>query len=166
MPFLIRYSTDAAPGSTYTILELSPGPTEVDYPEAREYNIRTTQDHNIVIQRPIKDSRVRKWLWKNYRSNIIGYNSLWTALVALESRQRDIDGKNPVIQIWENETGEGGFDETTDQLAPDLSGYTNIEWVQVKFLQVTRKSRSGGGPVKYDESVVEFVIADASWENF
>lgn len=167
MPFLVRYSTDATPGSTYTVMELQPGPTEVEYPEFREYKVRHTQDHAVVIQRPIKDSRERKWLWKRYREAAPNYEAQWTTLRTLDARQRSIDGKNPVIQIWENETlGEGGFSETTDDQAPDLGGYTNIEWVEVKFLQVSRKSQKGGGIVVFDDSVVTFVVTDPAWENF
>lgn len=166
MAFLIRYSTDAAPGSVYTVLELSPGPTTVDYPVFREYNARTTQDHAVIIQRGLKDDRSRSWVWSNYRPTIPGYESQWTTLLTLEARQRQIDGFNPVIQIWENESGIGGLGETTDDLAPDLVAYTNIEWVEVKLVQADRRVRSRGGPVVYDTSTLEFKITDSSWEHF
>lgn len=168
MPFLIRYSTDASPGTTYTVLSLTPTPTEVEYPPKREYNTLTTQDHAVVIQRPIKDDRVRRWTWKNYPPTLNSYASLWTTLKTLEARARVLGSpsKNPIIQIWENVTDEGGFGDTTNGAAPDLSGYTNIKWTQVKFLQVHRVTRKGTGYVRYDDSYIEFVIADAAWESF
>lgn len=167
MPFLIRYSTDAAPGSSYTVLELSPGPTEVEYPDYREMTLKHTQDHAVVIQRPIKDSRERKWVWKRYRPQAANYEAQWATLRTLEARQRDLDGKNPVVQIWEDETiGEGGFSDTTDDLTPDLVTYTNIAWTEVKFTQVHRKSQKGGGLIIYDDSWIDFVITDPAWENF
>ena len=168
MAFLIRYSTDVSPGSTYTVMVLNPGPTEVEYPPTREFNKRVTQDHAVVIQRPIKDSRERKWIWKGYRPTMAVYENQWQALLTLEARARQLDTptKNPIIQIWEDESDEGGFGETTNGAAPDLVGYTNIQWTQVKFLQVHRTTRKGGGPVIYDDSFIEFVIADPAWESF
>lgn len=180
MPFLIRYSTNTG-HSTFAVEQLSPNPTEVDYPPTREYNARITQDHAVVIQRPIKDSRTRRWIWRNYRSNIATYETQWTNLKSMEARARALSDpepvapfttyadsltKNPLIQIWENITDEGGFGETTDDLAPDLVSYTNIQWTQVKFLQVHRTTRKGTGYVVYDESFIEFVIADPAWESF
>lgn len=167
MAFLIRYSTDDAPGSVYTVLDLSPGPTDVDYPDFREYNARSTQDQAVVIQRALKDARPRSWIWLNYRPTIPGYESQWQTFLTLEARTRSQNNKNPVIQIWENETGNaGGFGETTDGLDPDLVGYTNIQWTEVKFLQVSRRVRQGGGVVAYSESFIQFQITDPAWENF
>ncbi len=182
MPFLLRYRTDTASAIWSAVQTLSPNPTEVEYPDTREYASRVTQDHAVVIQRPLTDSRVRQWTWKNYRSDIPGgYETQWSNLKAMEARARALSDPEPIapftvyvdslvkeasIQIWENVTDEGGFGETTDDLAPDLSGFTNIEWVRVKLLQVHRKTRSGGGVATYDDSTVEFVIADPAWENF
>ena len=180
MPFLLRYSKDTA-HTSFVVEVLSPNPTEVEYPQTREYNARITQDHAVVIQRPIKDSRTRRWVWRNYRPNIASYETQWSNLKAMEARARalsdpepiapftvydDSSAKNPLIQVWENITDEGGFGETTDDLAPDLVSYTNIEWVQVKFLQVHRTTRKSTGYVIYDESAVDFVIADPAWESF
>jgi hypothetical protein len=166
MPFLVRYSTDF-PETTWQIDILIPGPTEVEYPDTREHNIQKTEDGAVVIQRPLRDSRMRSWSWVGYRPTVPNYENLFASLKSLEARQRQIDGLNPVIQIWENESvGEGGFDQTIDDLDPDLIGYTNIEWVQVKFTQVHRKSQKGGGLVKYDNTFVEFYVEEPSWENF
>lgn len=167
MAFLIRYSTDAAPGSVYTVLSLSPCPTTVTYPDYRLYNTRVTQDHAVIIQRPLKDDRARSWVWSNYRPTTPGFEVQWNTLLTLEARQRAQDGFNPIIQIWEDESANAGqFGNTTDDLAPDLIGYTNIEWTEVKILQATRRVRDGGGPVTFSESILEFLITDASWENF
>lgn len=164
MPFKIRYNTttDVTPPLTYqapsyTEITLNPNPTEVQYPETREYNARTTQDHAVVIQRPIIDNRERTWTWKNFRRTITGYESQWATLVSLEARQRALDDVDPIIEIWENETEEGGFG----------GGSLGSEvWTKVKFIQVHRKSRGGGGPTVYDDSTVTFIIADPAWENF
>lgn len=167
MPFALRYSTDAAPGSTFVILTLSPNPTEVEYPDTREFNARITQDSAVIIQRPLNDSRTRKWSWKNYRRSISAYESQWQILLTLEARQRDLDGKAPIVELWENVTEEGGLGELTDANPPDLTEpSTNIVWTKVKLLQVHRRARSGGGVVTYDDSTIEFIIADPTWENF
>lgn len=165
MAFLIRYATDAVPN--YTVMHLSPGPTTVQYPDFRNFNVRVTQDHAVVVQRALKDDRERSWVWSDYRPSILGFEQQWDVLITLEARRRMQDGLNPVIQIWEDESvNAGGFGETTDGLAPDLSGYTNIDWTEVKILQATRRVRAGGGAVVYSESLLEFRITDPTWEKF
>jgi len=163
MPFLIR---DEPTPSTFVVDELAPGPTEVDYPDYREYNLRTTQDSAFVIQRPIADARPRKWLWKRYRNTVPNYETQYDTLRTLEARQRHLDSRDPNIFIWENESDEGEFGALSSGTVPDLESYTNISWTQVKFMQVHRKSAGGGGPVIYEDSWVEFVITDPAWESF
>lgn len=180
MPFLLRYRTDTAGAVWSDVQTLSPNPTEVEYPETRELNVRTTQDSAVIIQRPLADSRVRKWIWKGYRASITVYETLWNNFKALEARARDLSDPEPTapftlyvdsltkiatIQIWENITNEGGFGKTDDGLPPE-PGHGNLVWTTVKLIQVHRKSRSGGGTVTYETSTVEFVIADPAWENF
>jgi hypothetical protein len=149
------------------VIDLSPGPTNVEYPDFRLFNARTTQDNAVIVQRPLQDDRTRSWIWNGYRPTIPGYQAQWDILAALEARRRLQAGRNPIIQIWENETGNaGGFGETTDSLAPDLSTFTNIKWTSVKILQATRRIRPGGGVVTFTDSLLEFRIVDPAWENF
>lgn len=163
--FLVRHATNAA-GTAFAVIQLVPGPTEVDYPERRDQNVQRTQDRSVVIQRPVSDGRPRKWIWRGYPSRVVTYESLWRALMPLDSRSRMEAGLPASIYIWESESGEGGFDETTNGQAPNLVNYYNLRWTKVRFLQVTRKSRKGGGPVHYDESVIEFVIDDPNYRHF
>ena len=163
MPFLIQYTEDSTP----TVLVLSPGPTEVDYPDYENLTTKQTQDHAVVIQRPIHDSRERKWIWKRYRPAAGNYETQWVTLLSLQARRRHQNAEDPVVEIWEDETvGENGFDLTDDGEPPDLVTYTNIVWTQVKFIRVYRKSQKGGGPIIYDDSIMEFIVVDPAWENF
>lgn len=170
--FLFRYTTNS--GATWNALQLAPRPTEVDYPPYRIAEPQTTSDGAVVVQRPIQDSRPRKLIWRGYFPTIAAYESQWTTLLSLDARQRDIDGENPIIQFWEDETaGSGGFDKLTDAGPADTATFlgtpsnpSNLDWTSVKILQVTRTPRKSGGILRYDSSEVMFVIADPSWENF
>ena len=153
MPFRINHTrTDVTDP-----LELTPGPTEVEYPDFRLYNARQTQDSSLIIQRPLNDPRPRKWIWKNYRQSVPNYESQFDDLKLLEARQLDADGYSPIIQVWENESDEGGIGGGTEG---------SPTWVDAKILQVHRRTRKGGGIVVYDETWIEFIIVDSTWEEF
>ncbi len=163
--FLVKYLVTAP--STYTVVSLVPRPTEVEYPEKRLLKLRPNRDGGVVIQRPLRDARPRKWVWKNYRPHVPNYEAQWAVLASLDTQTRWLAGfTTPTVLIWENETKEGGFDGLTSGSTPDLSAYTNLDWTEVKFTQVTRTTRKGGGPVTYDDSIVEFVIVDTSYSAF
>lgn len=158
MPFKIRYDAATTAGPPNMQEEtLSPGPTDVEYPDFREVNVRRTQDSAAIIQRPLIDTRPRKWIWKRYRQAAPNYETQYDLLRSLEARQRHLDSKDPNVFIWEDESDEGGFGE--------MSGPDEV-WTQVKFIQVHRRSQSGGGVVVYDDSWIEFVITDPTWESF
>lgn len=155
MAFFIRY-TDAA--NVQHILSLSPNPSEIDYPDKRLYKMQVTQDSSIVVQRPLRDARPRKWIWSGYRSTITPYENQFQALVALEYRTRLRAGLTGTVDIWEDVTGVGGFNK--------LDGLGNKVWVTVKFLQVDRKLRQGSAIPTFDQTWIEFVIADSNYSEF
>lgn len=162
--FLIRYTTDTVDAS-YTVLRLTPGPTEVEYPNGREFTELVSKDHAVVIQRPLRDSRKRQWVWKGYYTNVPLYEAQWQTLLGLESRARLNNDLNPLVYVWEDDTeGENPFNLTTDNQDPDFESYDNLVWTQVKIVNVYRKSRKGGGPTRFDDSVVEFFVVDPAWE--
>jgi hypothetical protein len=159
--FLIRYYH--GPTSTWKVERLTPNPTDCEYPPKRQVNVRTSRDGAVVVQRPAHDRRPRRWLWRNYPKAHTAFNSLWTFLESLEMRARlDAGYTDEWVQVWENETGAGGFDRTTDNGPADTVTYTNLKWCKVKFVQVTRDVE-GGGPVRYPEAYVEFWIDDTTW---
>lgn len=162
--FLIKYGTDAA-NTVFTTLKLAPQPTEVDYPERRNVNVKSSKDGSAILQRPLRDSRPRKWVWVGYNPLIATYENQWTTFQTLDAKARAEAGLNPVIYIWENDSVEGGFDRLSSGTDPDPT-YSNVIWTAVKFVQVTRKSRKGGGLTKYDESIIEFVIEDGAYTRF
>lgn len=164
MAFLIRY--EHASLGTQTV-KLSPRPTEVEYPEHRLFKSTPTQDGATVLQRPLRDSRTRKWIWKGYRNYITAYKNLWTLLVSLETRARRQAGfTDTTVLIWEDETGVGGFDRTTNGAAPDTVNYSNLTFTRVRIIQANRTPRDGGGPITYDTSMVEFVLDDTTYNSY
>ena len=148
--FQIRYK--ATQGGAYTTLTLNPAPSAVEYPERRAQKVHATQDGGIVVQRPLRDSRPRKWHWTNYPANYAAYASQWATLKALEYRTRLEAGQWPLVEVWEDTT-DGGFDR--------MDGATQV-WTVVKLLRVDRTVR-GSGPVVYSDSVLEFVIQDETF---
>lgn len=143
-------------GGAYTALTLVPMPTAVEYPPRRILGTKVSPDGNVIVQRPMRDDRTRKWVWSRYRSYVPGYAGLWTTLESLEYRTRLQANKPPVVEIWED-VAPGGFNRVDGSLAKIFT--------KVRFLQVMRSMAPGGGSV-YEESVVEFIIDDTSFTGF
>jgi hypothetical protein len=146
--FQIRYS--ATEGGTFTTLTMHPAPTEIDYPERRMMTLHPTQDGPPVIQRPLRDSRSRKWIWKGYGPRIAPYENQWEALKALEYRTRLDANQWPIVELREDELAESGF----------------ANWTKVKIVRVERTARKGGGGLVYDESFIEFFVVDPAFGGF
>lgn len=153
--FYVRWQEVTA--GAYTEFTLFPGPTGVEYPPRRIVNTRTGPDGNVVVQRPMRDDRMRKWVWNRYRDNVPGYHTMWPILEALEYRTRLEANKPPHVEIWEDVTLAGGFGKLT-------GGVTRV-WTKVKFLQVHRTMASGAGSI-YEESYIEFIIDDVTYTGF
>lgn len=145
MAFEVRYTID--PAGTLTTKNLIPAPTDIDYPPKRLFEKKETADGAVVIQRHKVDGRPRKWIWKGYRDTIAGYNALWDILTALEVKTRLDADLEPTVEIKDTTTGVGGFES----------------FVRVKVINVDRTIRDGGGPATYDDTVMEFVIADSNY---
>ena len=156
--FWIRYKHYVEGVLTDTEVMLRPGPTEIDYPERRLYKAHTTQDGWIVVQRPLRDSRSRTWSWKGYPPTIPTYENQWKFLETLEYRTRLQSSLPGYVEIWEDVSGVGGFDSVDEDSAR--------VYTKVKFLQVNRTPRKGGGTVTYDDSGIEFVIQDEQYTSF
>lgn len=155
MGFFIRYA-DAS--NNLIVLPLSPAPSDVDYPEKRLFKRQITQDNAVVIQRPMRDARLRKWIWQGYRSNLLQYENQFQILVTLEYRARLEAALTPTVEIWEDESGIGGFDR--------VDGLGNKIWTTVKLIQVDRKLRKGSAIPTFDETYIEFQIEDSNYIGF
>jgi hypothetical protein len=165
MAFLVRYGS--VPIGFTTVLPIHPRPTEVEYPEFRSFKSKVSKDGSVVIQRPLKDSRPRKWAWKRYRPYMTEFMNMWAVLESLETKAMwDAGFADPTIEIWEDETGKGGFGTTTDGFPPDLITYTNLVWTKVKIIQAHQAIASGGGPVVFDTSFIDFIIVDEDYSSF
>jgi hypothetical protein len=155
--FWLRYQVRDGGGNLVTVeTPLDPAPTDVEYPETRHIKQATTQDGATIVQRPLRDPRVRKWRWTGHQTETEPYATQWALLASLETRARVLAGLPATVEIWEDVSGIGGFDR--------MDG-ANRQYTTVRFLQVDRAPRKGGGPVVY-ESVVEFIIADPTYSTF
>jgi len=157
--FWIRYKERNTQGQIVDVeITLHPGPTEIEYPERRLYKTHTTQDGATIIQRPLRDNRTRQWVWKGYPPMIPTYENQWKVLEALEYRYRIEHDLPGYVEVWEDISGVGGFDR--------LDGSGNRIYTKVKFIQVNRTPRKGGGFITYDESSIEFVVEDTNYTAF
>lgn len=163
--FLIRYFDSVLDDDV--VLQLSPAPTDIDYPEERLFVTHNSRDSGVVVQRSVRDNRPRRWTWVNYRPNIATYETQWETIKSLDAKTRLTAGyADPYVEIWEDETGEGGFGLLTSGTAPNFTTYANLKWTTVSFLQVHRSVRKGGGPVVFEDSYIEFVIYDDNYNTF
>lgn len=155
--FWLRYTDRDEAGDLVTHeVALYPAPTGVEYPEQKNFKAFTTQDGAVVVQRPRRDARTRRWVWRGHPSTLAPYEALWQLLERLEYRARLDRGLPATVEVWENVSGVGGF----DRMEGGERAYT-----RVKLLQVARTPRSGGGPIVY-ESHVEFQIEDSGYTAF
>lgn len=158
MGFIIR--TRLTEGGPTTDIVVRPHPSSVEYPERRLFSREETPDGATIIQRPLIDTRPRKWIWENYRSNIPGYEALWQQLLTTDYRYRLQNGLYPYVEIWEDETGAGGFERYEED------GVTKL-FTRVKVVQITRNEvRAGGNYPVFENSVFEFHPSDSSYSEF
>jgi hypothetical protein len=156
--FWLRYSTRNGSGDLATVeAPLALNPTDIDYPDFRNYKQTVTQDGGVIVQRPLRDSRPRKWIWRGYGPSIASYAEQWALLQSLEKRARVTSNLPAQMEIWEDVSGVGGFARTN---ADGSRLYTKVQ-----LIQVARTPRTGGGPVAYD-STVTFQIDDATFSAF
>lgn len=138
-------------------IPLIPSPTEVDYPPSRDFEARKTQDEALVIQRPLVDSRPRKWIWRGYPPRIISYETQWQLLKTLDCKERHANGLSPIVGVWEDVVTDSGFGRK--------DGSSRL-YTKVKFILVDRTPKPGGGLIAYDTSMVEFQISDPTFTSF
>jgi hypothetical protein len=162
MPFLIRYPI----GAGHNVAVLTPAPSDIDYPEKRLVNVKVSRDSAVVLQRPLRDDRVRKWIWEGYRGYMPVYAAQWELLESLEAKALTERGLVSTVEIWENVTGIGGFNVLTSGVNPNLVTYANLKWTKVKIIQSNRLLRKGAPVPTYDVSEISFVIMDPDYTGF
>jgi hypothetical protein len=156
MSFWVRYK--ATVGGAYTTMTLFPGPSEIDYPERRIMTVLEPADGGPVIQRPIRDTRTRRWTWTDFDPTIPTYENQWATLKQLEFLSRLENNLYPYVEVWEDVVDDAGFGR--------LDGGGAKIWTVVRFLKVDRTVRKGRGRLAYDQSYIEFVIDDVNWTGF
>lgn len=153
--FQIRWKDTS--GGAYTTLTLRPAPFDVEYPDDRDYKETKTQDGKTLVQRPLIDTRARKWIWDNFPQRLTTFWDQWQILKGLEYRTRLDANKWPYVGIFEDEMGFGGFDRT-------VSG--SPVFTQVKILKAQLKHLKGKTLPQYDAPFIEFVVEDPTFQGF
>jgi len=146
-----------------TAAVLSIFPTYTIYPDRFDNVVRTSKDGSIIIQTPTKDSRTRKWIWRNYKTTVPKYNALFQQLLNYHYKLRitATPPKSPWI-----------FVQDTDTLNFGTLSWNGTVWVEtpqffrVKVVQVTQNIAQQAGYPTYAETVFEFYIDDPNWNNF
>lgn len=163
MPFSIADSDlfgAIVPASTVI---LNPGPTYVIYPDHFENVVRTSKDGNVIVQTPAKDSRTRKWVWRNYKTVVPKYTQLFQQLLNYHYKLRI--NATPAKAPWV-------FVQDTETLNLGNKTWNGTLWVEaptffrVKVVQVTQNIAQQGGYPTYAETVFEFYIDDPNFNNF
>ena len=131
---------------TESAVELTPGPSAVEYPDAPAAKQVETTEGRVIKQTSAYDPRKRAWVWQGYRGYMSAYQSLWLTLQSLlASRRTAFGATTPYVylkdtttndlQVLTRETGTasaGGADALTDSsktggtawTADQFNGYT------------------------------------------
>jgi hypothetical protein len=162
MPFFIAYA-DPVTGlqDTGTNTQLSPAPSDVEYPSPQQTRLATAAGTTIV-QRPPVDNRVRSWIWQGYPGWFQRYQDLWTVIEPLHARYRLTDGDaTPYAYLKE--------DETKMLRTISVSGHTVTSaypYFRCRIINVERKLTQGPkGLVVYAETRIDFVIDDPTYND-
>ncbi|MBU8921010.1 MAG: hypothetical protein KOO63_04225 [Bacteroidales bacterium] len=163
MGFYVAEADSAGLINLGTASLLTPGPTYPDYPNRFETTTHVSQDGNVVVQAPLKDERIRHWVWKNYRYTVNRYPALFSQLLQLHYKLRlqEDTPKSPWVFLKEDVSNNFG------KLEFAAGVWTlNEDYIRVKVVDVTQNVAHEGGNVKYDETRLSFVIDDNTWNVF
>jgi hypothetical protein len=134
-------------------VKLWPAPTDTDYPPRFEYTVLETDAGNGVRQRSKRQAKEHAWVWKDYGYTAVRYEDQYWQLFNLSADRRIEQGLQPFIYLKEEVTlNFGKFDTVTARIEP--------AWVRCVVTYVGRTAAKGGGRVRYDETVLRFLISD------
>lgn len=161
MPFFVALSDSFGNILPATTVQLSPGPTYVQYPDHFDSVVRTSKDGSIIIQTPSKDSRTRKWVWRNYKTNVPKYTQLYNQLLQFHYKLRIAAGLSPWVYVQDTETG----NLTTVSLVAGIWTQTT-PLLRSKVVQVTQNIAPQSGLPTYGETIFEFYVDDPNFNDF
>lgn len=146
-----------------TILQLSPGPMYVTYPDKFTNEVRYSKDGTPIVQTPLRDGRERTWVWKRYRSSVPKYDTLYNNLLNYHHRLRETASPAKSPWVWVRDTETGNLTYKTWSAGKWVETET---WVRVKVIQVTQNIAQQGGFAVYEDTLFKFVIDDPVWNLF
>jgi hypothetical protein len=105
MGFYIAKADTAGAKITASEVLLSPGPTDVEYPVEAAGSIVMTASGSAIQQQPVRDSRVRAWVWRGYPGYWVLYQTLFDQLKTLRATTRyQLGAATPYIYLKDTET--------------------------------------------------------------
>lgn len=163
MPFFVAESNLDGTMNSGTTQQLLIAPTYVLYPDHFDNVIRTSRDGNTIVQTPSRDSRTRKWVWRNYKTIVPKYNQLFSQLLNYHYKLRI--GASPPKAPWV-------YLQDTETLNLVTRTWNGTIWVETptffkaKVIQVTQNIAPQSGYPTYGETTFEFYIDDPSYFNW
>lgn len=163
MPFSVADSDlfgNMVNGSAQTLIIQ---PTYVIYPDKFDNVVRTSKDGSIIIQTPSKDSRTRKWVWRNYKTQVPKYNALFSQILQFQYKLRI--SQSPAKSPWV-------YVQDTESLNLGIRTFNGTIWVEsfpflrAKVVQVTQNIAPQAGYPTYSDTIMEFYIDDPTYTNF
>jgi len=143
------------------VVELTPGPTTVDYPGPLQTRHETLAG-SVVVQQPLVDNRPRSWIWSGYPERHPTYQALWNTIQPLRSRYRAMSGDTFVyVFLMEDETKQLRTVSVVGDVVTEV-----YPWLKVRVLEVSRKMRASGGSMPvYEETRLTFTIEDVAYND-
>jgi hypothetical protein len=107
MPFYVAKADASGNRIVGSEIQLSPGPTRVDYPTETLFQSQETSGGSVIQQAPSRDPRRRAWVWAGYPGWMVAYQRLWATLESLRSTHRKAYGApTPYVYLRDTETQE------------------------------------------------------------
>jgi len=134
-----KYSVIAPPvGSTSALFYVNP--IEIDWQIGKINNMINILDGEPVIQKPLRDNRIRKMIWRSWPIN----NS--TITNQLSQIETDMLGKQYYF------------------IDGSIGVFTN--WIKCRGIDLQKTYRAEPGKIRYNEIIYTFIIIDTSWSSF
>ena len=132
----------------------------MDYPTDPLGTRQEIPNGSVVLQQPLRDPRVRRWVWEGYPDWYWPYRALWGFLEPLRSRYRFQSGNSPYV--WVRDTESGGLrtvGSAGDVVTPTYS------WLKVRVVEVSRKMGTKSTLPTFDTTMLSFVVADEAFND-
>lgn len=158
--FWIAFAQANGTRDTATERRLSPAPTRVVYPTDPLGKRHEIPNGSVVLQQPLRDPRIRQWVWEGYPEWYWPYRALWSVIEPLRSRYRYQSGNSAYIWVRDFESqGLRSIGSAGNVVTPTYS------WFKCRVVEVSRKMGTTSSLPTFDTTVLGFVIEDAAYND-